>query len=188
LKYGIAPDQTRREGRWLMRGIHLLPRPGTVWVERAFAFRFDGINWGGYKDFEHPYEPYTGDHKFISDTNKYSLDRKGLLDNNQGMLYALDSCIKYQSTLAALDWIWYPKNAGPVKRTLIREISIDRCASHVHREMTPTATMMTQYRHYVRSIFRPDVDLVALVNRETYANKGACFDYHTTCPYIGVCI
>jgi len=187
LKFGITPDQTCKEGRTLIKGLHLLPKPGTVLVEEPFAFRFGGVLWDGYKDWQLPHRPLVGDHKFIADTNRFALSESELLNDHQAMIYGMHECIKFRSLQCELDWVWYPKSKGEIKRTYLGNVPYVHCRDHVEK-MLPLA----QYMVATRALFRKHQHLgqkflTDAINMYLPKNRAACFDYSRQCPHIEYC-
>ena len=188
LKTGEIPDLTIKEGRWFLKCLHLLPKPGTVLVERPFAFWAFGIEWHGYKDWQCVDRPLTGDHKFLADVVARSLDSAALMRDDQAMLYALDTCILFGSEYAELDWIWYPKNKQAPRRTYLSHVPLEHCYRHVETELVPIARYLRDLRRFFAPVLAYGQEyLTARVNEDITRNQGACFDYNTPCPYLQIC-
>lgn len=91
LRDGTPPDMSTEEGEIAAESLHILPAPGTVGVEQAFAFAAPGAWFTGVKDFVARYDTHAliGDHKTTGD-KRWIKTEEELLSQPQAPIYAVD--------------------------------------------------------------------------------------------------
>src|SRR5690606_28311493 len=90
LTNGGTPDQSCAQGRLFTECVPLLPKPGTVDVERHVEVEYRGHTFHGYLDFSRKRDrlnlALAGDHKTCSGP-QWALTAETLPDDEQGIMY-----------------------------------------------------------------------------------------------------
>lgn len=110
LRDGTPFDMRTREGEIAFSGLHLLPAPRTMIVEKPFSVRIDGIPFSGTPDFTSP--GFVGDHKTTSNFD-FALTPDALALDTQANLYA------FVTGATSLQWIYY-RTTKPHKALEVR--------------------------------------------------------------------
>jgi hypothetical protein len=206
---GSMPDYTRPEGVALGKGLHLLPAPGTVLTEQAFAFALGGVVFDGYVDFVTRDFRLVGDHKFIGDNREYpdgdsywrrekyhdlildqspfyALRPEQLHEKLQPNIYALACAIRARSAGTWCRWVWYPKRKD--RRLAVATdcyISADSAQSFLLRNALPHCEQMADARKIIRQVH--SAIRVAVINQTIPCDQSACAAFAKLCDYSEHC-
>jgi len=208
LRSGKMPDYTTKEGLAIGKGLHLLPRPGSVVVEEPFAFYVEDFLFDGFIDFRAPDWRGVGDHKFISSVKMpvpwltwrtepyhdlvpddhpwYPIDPEDFRGKVQPNLYALACGVRARSASTFCHWIWYPKKSSDrVAINTTVQIQTSDAQEFMFDEILPHAIDMRAARKHLRAI--PKHLRVLEINRSIPCNMAACVAYAKLCDYSEHC-
>ncbi len=150
LQFGIVPDLNTREGACAFAGLHYLPMPPQVGVERTFEFMFGGVVYTGRIDLLYGYRPQVSvcveDHKSTGDL-KWAKTTEQLQDDPQWITYGTFVAESLDVPLVVGQWVWYerPTASKPARSMDVaiaesRETLRARFAVQHHLHVIPLAT------------------------------------------------
>lgn len=130
-------------GRIVSNILHHLPPAGSVTrLEEKLDFRFKGIDFTGYIDWQDP--KIIGDHKFTSSL-QYAKSAEKLLTDPQGVIYRTARWLESDAKSATLQWTYGQfdcKASRKVVLPVVREFeSIDRMMPTIERMARAKATI-----------------------------------------------
>lgn len=147
VKTGNMPPENDPAGALLLKGLHLLPKPGEGETEENFTFEFEGVEFTGKIDVKRVNRT-TGrtsieDHKTSADPAKYGETDKSLKKDEQAILYAAAHFATPDITREYVEiaWNYFPKKSGKpfaVRTTL----SAEHVDAHMHTDILPRARQM----------------------------------------------
>lgn len=135
--------KTYYPGRIVSNILHHLPPAGSVArLEEKLDFRFKGIDFTGYIDWQDP--EIIGDHKFTSSL-QYAKSAEKLLTDPQGVIYRTARWLESDAKSATLQWTYGQfdcKASRKVVLPVVREFeSIDRMMPTIERMAHAKATI-----------------------------------------------
>jgi hypothetical protein len=177
-------SQESKIARSLLGGLPHIPRPDHpgLKVEAEFHFDFEGVRYGGFKDYEAPVawpliptcEALVGDHKFTGNL-QYALTEYELAHDKQGIIYAWDIMRgRYAWRRVWLNWVYMTRGeavARPVRVAVDRDSVIAGM-----RKLNVIGRHLTQ--------LRARHDLAA---KDFPPNENACYDFKEPCPHMDLC-
>jgi hypothetical protein len=183
LRHGTPPDIRTPHGRWLVEGLHLLPKPRTCLVEHRVHFDFEGLRFTCVTDFVHLASCTKGDHKFLSPRSKeFALTPETLPTDAQAVLNVLAPPALPETWLR---WIYYPKGTNAGKPWAVDAQCTQAQAAEIMRDLyLLTAREMAWYHAQFAGV-HPD-DLILLC-QAIPCTPSACFAFGKPCEYSHIC-
>ncbi len=178
LRDGRQIDLTKRSGKIVVVGLHLLPSPGTpgLVTERELLFEMGGHKWIGYTDYSilgaNP-RPIVGDHKTTGDFRWMKSAEKLRTSDGQAALYAAEAMLETGADAVDLQWNYFRTKGAPKAEPVRAIVTRD--------DVTPTLTRMIVVADEMQEIRRQGLTALQVVS-----NPNAC-DAFGGCPHKSKC-
>jgi hypothetical protein len=189
-KTGEMPPSEDPAGALLLKGLHLVPAPGSGKLpEHRERFTFGGFSFVVVVDVLS--EESIEDYKTSADPKKYGLSAKTLPDDEQAILYAVFFTHHYSPTddgprcVAELKWHYFPKRSGQ-PFTVRYEMGRKEAAEKFRLRVLPAATKMQAMRKAWEQHGSSDINPVRAMNCIPN-NPSACDGVGRMCDYAQFC-